>query len=704
MKDTFLSARLVEKDLIRLSVFSATPYQKFEVKLIVDDVEEVKLTSTKFVSTPNSMMFDYRLDKPLPLGHSYAIALVGWAIIPLDMSEVPTFPSFNEAFYYDGDDLGATYSKEETSFALWAPVASEVTLKFRKRTSTRWHYHPMERSAKGVYRLTIKGDMEYAEYLYIVTNSGVSRVATDPYAKASSPNGESSVVLDMSRFNGIPSNEEGLSRLNSYIDAIIYEGNVRDLTIDPHTNIENKGTFKALYQEGCLTKGGHPAGFDYIKSLGITHLQLLPIADFKTVNELHPEEKYNWGYDPQQYMVPEGSYASDVLDPECRIRECKEMISSYHKAGIKIVMDVVFNHVYDYVNSSFEKIVPNYYFRKRATSALSNCSGCGNDLATEKQMVRKLILDACKWWIDMYRVDGFRFDLMGLVDVETLNLIRDYARSVKPDFMLYGEGWNMDQETRVPLGKMENAKLLKDFAFFNDSFREYNKKYLTHDFYHNGGYKYALMGSSMTYSQIHAKWDDAVQSINYIECHDNATFFDYITKELGDTPTLENKLGLCSLGLVSILISNGVPFIHAGQEIGLSKFGKDNTYNLGDSFNQFPYDLVDERFDMVERFKGMVNARKTSRLFLTSASKDFASYVEFDDLERSVVMTIKNPITYPQFKAVQLIVNPTFHLVTKRYDEPVTLLIGTAGDVSKANFQMETVMVNHCSCIMVGIK
>ncbi|MCQ2797802.1 MAG: type I pullulanase [Bacilli bacterium] len=703
MKDTFLSARLVEKDLIRLSVFSMHQYEKFEAKLIIDDVEEVKLASSKFVSTPNCLVFDYRLDKPLALGHNYTIALVGRAVIPLDLTEVTTFEGFEEEYFYNGDDLGASYTKPETKFAIWAPVASSVTLRFRKRTSSRWHYRPMDRSAKGVYRVTIKGDMEYAEYQYVVVNSGVMRVATDPYAKASSPNGESSVVLDMARFNDIPTHEESLPKLDRYVDAIIYEGNVRDLTISPRTDIENKGTFKALYQEGAKTKGGNPAGFDYIKSLGITHLQLLPIFDFKTVDELHPGLKYNWGYDPQQYMVPEGSYASDVLDPECRIRECKEMVSKYHEAGIRIVMDVVFNHVYDYVNSSFEKIVPNYYFRKKANSKLSNCSGCGNDLATEKPMVRKLILDSCKWWIDMYRVDGFRFDLMGLIDIDTLNSIKDYARSVKKDFMLYGEGWNMDNETKAPLGKMENAKLLKDFAFFNDLFREYNKAYLTQDYYHNGGYKYALMGSSLTYSGIKSKWEDASQSINYIECHDNGTFFDYIGKELGDV-ILYNRLQICTLGLLSILISNGVPFIHAGQEVGISKYGKDNTYNAGDNYNQFPYELVDERFDMVERFKWMVNARKTLPLFKESNAESFKDKLEFDDYERCVILDFINPVSYPEYSKVELIVNPTFNDIVKVYEKPVTLLVGAGGDVSSANILMERVMINKCSCLILGIK
>ncbi len=704
MKDTFLSARLVEKDLIRLSIFTDHQYEKIETKLLIDEREEIKLVPIKFVSTPNSWIFDYRLNEVLELGHSYVLELAGIGTIALDVNEATNFPGFDEEFYYKGDDLGATYSENETSFALWAPLASSVYIRYKKKSSVRWHYREMERSKNGVYRIIIKGDMEYVEYQYVVNNSGVTRISTDPYAKASSPNGESSVILNMKRFSSIPDNEDKLPKFEKYVDAIVYEGNVRDLTISPCTNIENKGTYKALYQEGGKTSGGHPAGFDYIKSLGITHLQLLPVHDFKTVDELHPSNKYNWGYDPQQYMVPEGSYASDVLDPDSRVREFKELVSKYHKAGIRIVMDVVFNHVYDYLNSSFEKIVPNYFFRKKSSGKLSNCSGCGNDLATEKPMVRKLILDACKWWINMYHIDGFRFDLMGLIDIETLNGIKDYAKSVKKDFILYGEGWNMDQDSKVQLGKMENARLLRDFAFFNDLFREYNKAYLTQDYYHNGGYKYAMLGSALTYSGIGKKWDDAKQSINYIECHDNMTFYDYVSREFGDNVSSDDKLGICELGIFSILSSNGIAFIHAGQEVGDTKYGKDNTYNLGDAYNQFPYDLVDERYWMVERFIAMCAARKGRHLYPKSDGEFLKNIVEFDDYERCVVMDFKNTNEKFKFSKFEIIVNPTFNDVIKVYDEPVTLLNGNVGDMSKAKIRMERVVINRCSCLVLGIK
>mgnify|MGYP003297048740 CR=1 FL=1 len=323
MKDTFLSARLVEKDLIRLSIFSFIPYEDFETKLLIDNAESILLKPTKQVSTT-----DFKLSKPLELGHNYDLVMPSRAIIPLDVIEATTFSNFDDEYYYDGDDLGSTWSKDKTSFVLWAPLASSVCLLYR-RSGEEWSAKLMERTERGVYRTTLSGDCDLYEYKYLVTNSGNQKPAIDPYAKASTPNGEASVVMDMSRFNDIADFRCNLEEVKS---PIIYEADVRDMTNSSFSDVVSKSTFKGLSEPGRKTKMGSKAGFDYIKSLNITHLQLLPIFDFKTVDELDPKKKYNWGYDPQQYFVPEGSYCSNVSDPSCRIRECKEMIEAYRNA------------------------------------------------------------------------------------------------------------------------------------------------------------------------------------------------------------------------------------------------------------------------------------------------------------------------------------------------------------------------------------
>ncbi|MBQ9457309.1 MAG: type I pullulanase [Bacilli bacterium] len=609
MKDTYLNAKLISPDLLRLVVFSSLPYEKLEPVLWKDGVSMGKPTVARTSTLSSISIVDLRLNEPLELGHSYSLVMPQYGSVPVDVTEATTFPGFDEEFHYKGNDLGYTYSKKYTGFALWAPLASKVVLSYRKKPEDPWSVVEMIRCDHGVFKGRVYGDLHLAEYHYHVTNSEVTVKVTDPYAKGSTLNGENSVVIDFGRLKD-NDHPEALPVLNSPCDAIIYEGHVRDLTIDPHTDIREKGRFKGLVEEGRKTEAGHPAGFDYIKSLGITHLQLLPIYDYKTVDESKPSSGYNWGYDPAQYFVPEGSYASNLEDPLSRIVDCRDMVAKFHQAGIRIVMDVVYNHVYEYQNSVFEKVVPNYYFRRRANSKLANTSGCGNDLATERPMVRKLIVDACRHWIETYHIDGFRFDLMGIIDVETLQQIRAMARSHDPRFLLYGEGWNMGGEVSVPLGHMGNANLLPEFGFFNDFYRETLKNYAAGDFGAKNAFKNALAGSCIDFI-LPPKFASATQTINYVECHDNATFFDFLSMRRRDY-SLETKLEIIQGVNAAILFSFGIPFFHAGQEIGMSKWEEDNTYNKGDGYNKFSYRLLDERYEMAENFKKMVAIRKKS--------------------------------------------------------------------------------------------
>ena len=609
MKDTYVNAKLISPDLLRLVVFSSLPYEKLEPVLWKDGVSMGKPTVAKTSTLSSIAIVDLRLNEKLELGHSYCLVMPQYGSVPVDVTEATTFPGFDEDFHYRGNDLGYTYSKKGTDFAVWAPLASKVVLSYRKKEDDDWQIANMIRCDHGVYKCRVSGDCHLYQYHFHVTNSEVTVRVTDPYAKGSTLNGENSVVIDFERIKG-HSNRVALPILNSPCDAIIYEGHVRDLTIDPHTNIRNKGRFKGLIEEGRVTEAGHPAGFDYIKSLGITHLQLLPIYDYKTVDEANPSSGYNWGYDPAQYFVPEGSYASNLEDPLSRILDCKEMVSKFHEAGIRIVMDVVYNHVYEYQNSVFEKVVPNYYFRRRVNGKLASTSGCGNDFATERPMVRKLVVDACRHWIETYHIDGFRFDLMGIMDVETLNQIKTMARSLDPSFILYGEGWNMGGEVSVPLGHMGNASMLPDFGFFNDFYRETLKNYACEDFGAKNAFKNAIAGSCIDFI-LPPKFGSATQTINYVECHDNATFYDFLSMRRRDYST-QTKLDIIKGVNAAILFSFGIPFFHAGQEIGMSKWEEDNTYNKGDGYNKFSYRLLDERYDMAETFRKMVAIRKKS--------------------------------------------------------------------------------------------
>lgn len=677
MRDTFLSARLVQKDLIRLTVFSSVPFSSLEGELVIDHDQRIKLTSNRSVSLGNQFIIDYKFENPLPLGHSYILSLNHYGNIPLDVSEATNFPSFDEDFLYEGGDLGCTYQKEKTSFALWAPLASSVVLKIQ-RENEETKLLKMERGEKGVFHLSLKGDYEKAIYTYLVTNSEVTFEATDPYAKCSTPNSKQSVVADLDSLK-IPMNENKLPVLNSYCDAIIYEGHVRDLTIDPSTDIEHKGTFLGLIEKGRKTQGGNMAGFDYLCSLGFTHLQLQPLQDYLTVDELHPEARYNWGYDPVQYFVPEGSFASNVLDPYSRIRDCLKMVSSFHKEGIRIVVDVVYNHVYQYEHSPLEKIVPNYYFRRRRDGKMANTSGCGNDLASERPMVKKLLFDSAKWWIDYYSIDGFRFDLSGIVTVSLIADIIAYAKKKNPYFMAYGEGWNMGGEVNEPLATMGNYALLPDYAFFNDKFRESIKRYASGDLYATSDAKFSLVSSSLDFYGS-KMFLDARQTINYVECHDNATYFDYLSKAHPDFST-EKKLAVCEFALALVLTSYGVPFLHSGQETGQSKWLNDNTYNAPDWYNRLSYKLIDERMDMVNKVKELIRLRKKTRFLHSFEPRLIDQFLDVRNDEDLLVTTISGEENASPFQQIRFYYNPT-ELQFKRTLDPKEVSLLSQGDSS----------------------
>ncbi len=681
MKDSYLSAKLVKEDTIRLVVFSSLPWSKIEPWLVVDGVKTKILHPFKMSSMPSLAMIDYKLDKPLELGHSYNLEIYGRGCLGVDVSEATTFPGFDEKYYYDGDDLGATYSKEQTTFALWAPLASRVQLAYRDHKGDHFSYVTMDRTDKGVYRATLKGDHENAAYVYWVYNSETVALCTDPYAKGSTQNGEQSVVINFKRLEGIDLHKEALPVLNQATDAIIYEAHVRDMTIDESTDIVHKGTFAGLAEKGRKTLKGNPAGFDYIKSLGITHLQLLPIYDYRTVDEKNPDASYNWGYDPWQYFVPEGSYASVLDDPLSRIVDLKKMVAAYHEEGIRIVMDVVFNHVYEYEGSVFERVVPNYYFRHRHNGTMANTSGCGNDLASERPMVRKLIVDACQFWAKTYGIDGFRFDLMGIIDVKTLTQIKDKVRAIDKSFILYGEGWNMGGEVKEPLGHMGNYKLLPDFGFFNDHYRETAKNYFTEDYSQMQPFKHAYASSSVNFIEG-AKFLNANQSINYVECHDNATFFDFVSKRRSDLP-LKDRLDIVKLANASILLSFGVPFIHAGQEIGATKYGEENTYNKGDHYNKFSYKLLDERIDMVNYFRDYAHFRKGLGALHLYDPRAIDESVDIRDVGTCIRVSFLNKDVIAPRRDLQFFINPSHATYKYVMDSPYEVILDKNGASSK---------------------
>jgi pullulanase len=688
MKNTFLSCKLMSPNRIRailISPFNKEDRQHFYLQIDNDQVQTLSIDHVKTIH--NGWIYELASYQDIILGHDYKVVLEGFLTVPLDVTNCIYFENFDEQYSYNGDDLGAICSLKSTSFAVWAPLASSCTLiLFDQNVPSR---HLMMRDLHGVYRFTINKNLDGIGYLYEVINNGLTFQVTDPYGKGSSPNGTHSVVIDFSSIN-INLNENNLPSFDKYTEAIIYETSVRDMTSDPQTTIKNKGKFLGLVEHNRKTSQGHPIGYDYIVQSGVTHLQLMPIYDFKTIDENDPLKFYNWGYDPQQYFVPEGSYASDVNNPYSRIIDLKKMVAAFHDKGIRIVKDVVFNHVYQYHLSTFEKIVPGYYFRRLADGKISESSMCGNDIASERPMVRKLIIDASLFWVKEYGIDGFRFDLMGIMDIDTIKLLIKKIRAIKNDFIFYGEGWDMP--TNLPVhqkANINNAKQIPEIAFFNDAFREIVKGGSMEDNIENRGYglgatshllgfKFAYVGSCLDLV-FPSKFPHANQSINYVECHDNMTIFDKLSISNRDE-NLSSRLKRIKLLNALTMISYGIPFFHKGQEIGLSKHGDHNSYKSGDKINRYDYAVLDERYHMFDYFVELTKLRKKHRFLHLQTAAEIEKTVRFHD-ENDGLLRIEyiNKELIKPYKKFTIYINVNNHPYDIELEQPYRLLFAEFG-------------------------
>lgn len=527
-------------------------------------------------------------------------------------------PEFEAYYSYDGP-LGAFYSKDKTLLRLWAPTAEDVKTEIWESTEEVAQVReaiPMNYRDRGIWELELPGDCSGTVYTYHLTFSdGTNHSTMDPYSKAVVANGEKTVILDPAQVA-----VEGLDRLPPFsnpVDAVIYEMHVRDFSMDPDSGIRNKGKFLGVIEPGTKNSHGSPTGIDYLKDLGITHVQLLPIYDYSSVDEYHPENSYNWGYDPKNYNTPEGSYSTDPTDPACRILELKEMIKGLHAAGIRVIMDVVYNHVYEVSMHSLHKTAPGYFFRYDKKGILSNGTGVGNDTASERYMMRKYITDSIRYWLEEFKLDGFRFDLMGIHDVDTMNEIRKIADSIDPSILLLGEGWNLD--TTLPEKERAwqgNARYMPRIAHFNDAlrdaakgsvFRGKNKGFVSGK--HRSEEKLAQSLAAKPWPKSHATYDSPDQMIQYVEAHDNLTVYDKLL--LTDPKDPEPiRVRRHTLATSLVLLGQGVPFIHGGQEFLRTKQGDENSYKSGDEINRFDWSRPDTYREAAEYFKQLVQLRK----------------------------------------------------------------------------------------------
>lgn len=565
-----------------------------------------------------------------------------WTFGHIDFS---TYPEYTEK------PLGITYTHHETWFRLWAPTAHSVVFRLYQQGHGPCliSEHSMVKGHAGEWEIHLKGNFHGSYYtVQCLINDEWMNEVPDPYAYAVGVNGKRGLICDFSKTN--PENWQHDQRQlpEQYSDAILYELHVRDFSIDPHSGIQHKGKYLAFTETGTRSPEGVKTGIDHLKELGITHVHLLPVFDFFTVDESRLElNEYNWGYDPLNFNALEGSYATDASDGTVRIREFKQLVQSLHAQGIGVIMDVVYNHTGLIFESYFNQTVPGYYYRQRRNGTFSDASGCGTEIASERAMVRQFMINSLKFWAQEYHLDGFRFDLMGIYDIETMNEIRLEMDKIDPRLMLYGEGWTaatspLDEKYRAV---KSNTPKLDRIAVFNDDFRDAVKGhwgtpnsmgFASGQTLNEESLKYGIVGATfhpeIVYNYVAStKWAwslSPLQSINYVSCHDNYTLYDKLKLTHPNATLMELSRMVCLAGAI-LLTSQGIPFMHAGVEMLRTKRGHGNSYKSDDSINMIDWSRKALFSYVTEYFKGLISIRKNHPAFRMTKTEQVQTHLKF---------------------------------------------------------------------------
>ena len=538
------------------------------------------------------------------------------------------------------------YTPAATQFTLWAPTADEVRLMLFEAGDGGHAYETisMEPSEEGTWKTKVEKDLMGKFYTFNVKiNDKWLGDTPGINAKAVGVNGKRAAIIDMKSTDPEGWVDDKRPALASPADVILYEMHHRDMSIDPSSGIEHKGKFLALTEQGTVSPDKLATGIDHLKELGVTHVHLLPSYDYASVDETKLDEnKYNWGYDPVQYRCLEGAYSLDPANAKLRIEEFAKLVHDCHKAGIRVNLDLVFNHVCVKENFALENMVPDYYFLMNREGEFSNGSFCGNDIDTQPYMARKYFIETCKKIIEMYDVDGFRFDLMGILDFNLMNKISEECKKVKPDFMIYGEGWNMPSfvAEEIRASQLNQAKM-PHVGHFSDRFREVvrgsNDELSRKGFASGQADLIYQVKCCMAASCLDHVFDSPTKVVNYVECHDNHTLWDKNRVCChGESRDLREKRQILANAMV--LLAQGIPFIHCGQEFGRTKQNLGNTYNRSDNYNRVDYQRRDHHIEIVERTKELIEIRKTHPCFRLSTVEQIEQGVQFDTIYDQVLV------------------------------------------------------------------
>lgn len=575
---------------------------------------------------------------------------------PVATPSVYSSQQFEDQYSYAGNDLGAVWTKDKTTFKVWAPTADALNVRLYRSgtegTDDLIESLPMTMNDKGVWTAVKTGDLNGIYYTYEVTVNGEVTEACDPYARTTGVNGKRAMVIDLDSTDPAGWEDDfGPNKGMTYTDSVIYELHVRDFSIDASSGISNKGKFLGLTEKGTVSTGGQTTGLDYLVDLGVTHIHLLPSYDYGSVDESKLNTpQYNWGYDPVNYNVPEGSYSTDPYNGAVRVQEMKEMVKALHDSNINVIMDVVYNHVYDADTFCFNQLVPKYFSRTNADGSYSNGSGCGNDTASEREMVKKYIVDSVNYWADEYHIDGFRFDLVGLLDTKTINEVVDTVHQKHPDVVFYGEGWTMGtavSKDGYTMATQQNAGTTPYFAYFSDTIRDLLKG-------SNDETSLGFVSGRTGQEEAMAKCFTAAtswcpgptQTVNYASCHDNYTLKDKLNVSRSDASEAD-RIKMNNLAAAFYLTSEGIPLIHAGEELLRTKVDENgtiihNSYNSPDYVNSIKWSSLDNAAvrEVRDYYRGLIEFRKNHAALRLTTAADVAQNVRYVWLNDNVIMFV----------------------------------------------------------------
>ncbi len=632
---------------------------------------------------------------------------------------------------YGGNDLELTVDEKGTHWRLWSPAAdgARVMLYPSDRNTAAVDTIEMTKSIDGTWIASVPEKLYGSFYTFSILDRGKWLAETPGvWAKAVGTNGERAAIIDFATTNPSGWDKDRGPKIDHINDAVIYEMHHRDFSQHPSSGIVNKGKFLALTEPSTNNGMGESTGISHLKELGVTHVHILPSYDYNSVDESNlASNGYNWGYDPFNYNAPEGSYSTNPSDPSVRVKEMKEMVKNLHDNGIGVIMDVVYNHTANNDDSNFSLTAPGYYYRHRPDGSYSDASGCGNETASERQQMRNFIINSVRYWAEEYHIDGFRFDLMAIHDIETMNLVAKALKEINPDIFIYGEGWTAG-DSPLPVEQRalkENVSKMPQIAVFSDDIRDAIKGHYT-DASDRGfatgkpgleeTVKIGIVGATAHPQIDYSKGNNSkfayasapTQVINYVSCHDDLMLTDKLRKSMPDASEKERQRA-ARLAQTIVLTSQGTPFIFAGEEIFRDKKGIHNSYKSPDSINAIDWSLKNYNKEQFEYYRELIRLRKNHPAFRMTTAEQVARHLKFDNVKEPnlISYSIVDNANGDEWKEIKLIFNGSDRARTVKIPKGQWTVIADDGKINASGMGVSSggkVDVAPCSALILALK